>query len=213
MTLPSKSPITLPFGAISEPYSEASPHMGTDFAYIPDNTIYAAEAGVVTCVTEANQSAPRDGNAIYMTVGPNFHGFLHMSQFLVSSGQRVAEGQPIGIMGDSGAAEGVHLHWAVKVNKKFIDPMSLIEEDEMSNIGDVEARILIKHIYGYTSEIDIEGAIPGILGGESNTIIRMMDASPTAANYQQYLADLKKAAAGSAPNVKPYSGPELFVKG
>jgi hypothetical protein len=57
------------------------------------------------------------------------------------------------------------------------------EGDDMSTIGDTEARILIKWMYGYTNELDIEGAIPAIVGGESNTVIRRMDSTPTAAAY------------------------------
>lgn len=85
----------------------------------------------------------------------------------------------------------------------------VIEEDEMSTIGDVEARILIKHIYGYTSEIDIEGAIPALLNGESNTIIRMMDATPTAAAYQK---QIKEWQTQTPANIIPYAGPQLYEK-
>lgn len=83
-------------------------------------------------------------------------------------------------------------------------------EEEMSTIGDVEARILIKHIYGYTNEVDIEGAIPALLNGESNTIIRMMDSTPTAAAYQ---AQIKEWASDTPADIKPYSGPQLYEKG
>lgn len=74
--------------------------------------------------------------------------------------------------------------------------LKVAEENSMSTIGDVEARILIKHIYGYTNELDIEGAIPALIGGESNTIIRLMDSTPTAAAYQ---AQIKEWASDTPP--------------
>lgn len=130
MQLPSTSPITLPFGSIDSPYSQDSPHMGTDFAYIPDNKIYAPFTGRVILVPNNG----RDGNGIYMYNGDQFHGMLHSSQYLVPNGTMVQEGQPIAIMGDTGFAQGIHLHWCVKVNGTFINPMSLIDnmkEEEM----------------------------------------------------------------------------------
>jgi hypothetical protein len=63
------------------------------------------------------------------------HGLLHSSQYLVQNGASVTEGQRLAIMGATGAADGVHLHWCVKQNNKFIDPMGLIGED-MWNEGD-----------------------------------------------------------------------------
>jgi len=82
--------------------------------------------------------------------------------------------------------------------------------DDMSTIGDYEARILIKHIYGYTDELDIESAIPALVGGESNTVIRRMDSTETAAAYQKQIADWKAQKRNS--DVKPYDGPPLFTK-
>lgn len=73
-------------------------------------------------------------------------------------------------------------------------------DDAMSTIGDYEARILIKHIYGYTNELDVEGAIPALVGGESNTVIRRMDATPTADAYQNQIAAWKKAAETLPPD-------------
>src|SRR5260221_8877272 len=117
MTLPSKSPITLPFGATSDPYTASNPHKGTDFSYIPDNQIYAPFSGKVTLVPNNGN----DGNGIYMTeTNGNFHGLLHSSKYLVTNGSNVTEGQPIAIMGETGYAFGVHLHWCVKVNGVFI---------------------------------------------------------------------------------------------
>lgn len=55
-----------------------------------------------------------------------FHGLLHTSEYIVSDKQSVVEGQPVAIMGATGYAIGVHLHWAVKENGQFIDPLTLV---------------------------------------------------------------------------------------
>lgn len=142
MTVPSKSPITLAFGATTSPYSPTSPHNGTDFSYEPNNIIYAPFAGVVTQIPFNGN----DGNGSYMTE-PNgrFHGMLHASSYLVSNRTAVVEGQPIAIMGETGYAFGVHLHWCVKENNVFIDPMSLIEE------------IYVEPVFKDTNDVRVNG--------------------------------------------------------
>jgi hypothetical protein len=133
MRLPSLNKITLPFGATTDPYSPSSPHNGTDFAYLPDDIIYAPFAGKVTQIPNNGN----DGNGSYMTDSEGrFHGLLHASEYLVPNSTNVQEGQPIAVMGSSGYAFGKHLHWAVKENNKFINPMSLVEEEVMFNEGD-----------------------------------------------------------------------------
>lgn len=129
MKLPSRSPITLGYGATTDPYTPATPHNGIDFAYLPDNTIYAPCDGLVSLIPNNGN----DGNGIYMhDPEGRFHGMLHTSKYLVGNGDAVKEGQPIAVMGQTGYAFGVHLHWCVKVNNQFIDPMSLITKgDEM----------------------------------------------------------------------------------
>lgn len=128
MKAPSTSPITLPFGSSDPPYSSTNRHKGTDFAHIPDNVIYAPFAGKVTQIPLNGN----DGNGTYMTDSSGrYHGLLHASKYLVPNGSQVNEGQPIAVMGETGLAFGVHLHWAVKENGQFIDPMSLIQGDDM----------------------------------------------------------------------------------
>lgn len=132
MRLPTNNPVTLPFASTEAPYSAASPHKGVDFSYLPDRTIYAPFSGHVTLVPNNGN----DGNGVYMTDSAGrFHGLLHTSKYLVANGSAVTEGQAIAIMGDTGLAQGVHLHYAVKVNGNFIDPLTLVEgEEDMAEV-------------------------------------------------------------------------------
>ncbi len=112
----------MPFGSTAPPYSAMFPHRGTDFAYLPDDVVYAPMSGTVN-VKPLNGD---DGNAIYMARDDVFLGMLHLSRFLVSQNDVVKEGQPIGIMGETGRAQGRHLHWAAKVSGIYVDPLSLV---------------------------------------------------------------------------------------
>jgi hypothetical protein len=124
MRLPSNSPLTpgYGFGSTLPPYSPSSPHQGVDFQHVPDDVIYAPFSGKVI-----HGYNDRDGNGTYMySPSGDFHGMLHASKYLVGDGAQVSEGQPIAVMGETGLAQGVHLHWCVKRGNAFIDPMSLI---------------------------------------------------------------------------------------
>lgn len=139
MRKPSNNPITLPFGSTEPPYNASNKHKGTDFSYIPDNKIYAPFAGLVTQVPNNGN----DGNGTYMTDPQGrYHGLLHASKYLVPNGTKVKEGQAVAVMGETGLAQGIHLHWAVKQNGVFIDPMSIIgEEEDMPTPGNVNTLI------------------------------------------------------------------------
>ena len=41
---------------------------------------------------------------------------MHMSALLVSAGTKVSAGQSIGLVGNTGASQGNHLHFAVRKN-------------------------------------------------------------------------------------------------
>lgn len=123
MRAPSHNQITLAFGAITDPYSPASPHRGVDFGYAPDSTIYMPCDATVTL----KPNNGNDGNGVYFTAPDGtFQGLLHTSKYLVNNGASLREGDPVAIMGDTGLAFGVHLHWAAMRNGQYIDPLTLL---------------------------------------------------------------------------------------
>lgn len=86
-------------------------HDGTDIAGCGfGSNIFAAQAGTVV------QSASKAVNGQYITIDHHngfFTMYAHLCTRYVSEGQHVDKGQVIGGMGQTGAATGVHLHFAI----------------------------------------------------------------------------------------------------
>lgn len=191
------NPITLAFGATTSPYSSAHPHQGTDFAYSPDDRIYAPFAGVVKQV--ANNG--NDGNGTYMTDPQGrLHGMLHASKYLVPNGSIVKEGDQIAIMGNTGFAEGVHLHWCVKQNNTFIDPMSLLKGEIMPTKA--QAYTITDGFYRWGT-----GQPP--TPEQSEYWADRMSTVPTGV---QELYDFMRKEAEKNTQYIPYSGKQLFTE-
>lgn len=127
-TLPLNKPYT-----ISSPFSlarrhpitgEVKIHDGTDFAGRPLGTpIVAASNG------EVIHAGPADGYGNYVVIRHNVNGrtvdtgYAHLNSIGVSVGQTVQGGQEIGKLGKTGYATGAHLHFNVKDNGNWVDPM------------------------------------------------------------------------------------------
>lgn len=126
MKRPATTDITLKFGPQPGYPLHDGVHEGTDFAFTPDSKVYAPFAGRV--IVRPNNGD--DGNGVYMSQGDYLVGMCHLSKFLVTDGETVAEGQPLGVMGNTGFAEGVHLHFAVKKAGRVIDPESVIDKEK-----------------------------------------------------------------------------------
>ena len=53
-------------------------------------------------------------------------GYAHMGSLLVSTGQRVGRGQPVGRVGSEGNSTGPHLHFEVRLDGDPVDPMNWV---------------------------------------------------------------------------------------
>jgi murein DD-endopeptidase MepM/ murein hydrolase activator NlpD len=51
--------------------------------------------------------------------------YCHLSKVAVSSGKAVAQKQIVGYVGMTGLATGPHLHFAVKKNGTYVNPLSM----------------------------------------------------------------------------------------
>lgn len=57
---------------------------------------------------------------------PDMTKYFHMSDFAVSYGQEVSQGQVIGYVGSTGSSSGPHLHFETWVNGSAVDPMRFL---------------------------------------------------------------------------------------
>lgn len=90
--------------------------LGTSGAYLPT---YAAASGTVVIAGYSNSA----GNWVVIDHGNGFvTKYMHHSSLSVSAGQRVSQGDQIGVTGNTGASQGVHLHFQVEVNGRAVNP-------------------------------------------------------------------------------------------
>ena len=96
-------------------------HTGLDICGQVGDDVYAPAAGVVVF---AGPLTVR-GNATLIDHGWGVYtGYMHQSELLVSTGERVEVGQLIGRVGRTGLRiTGPHLHWEVWVAGVQVDPM------------------------------------------------------------------------------------------
>lgn len=59
----------------------------------------------------------------------SFYCHLKKSSTLVKKGQKVTKETRLGLMGATGSAQGVHLHYAIKKNGVWVDPKPSLEEE------------------------------------------------------------------------------------
>jgi murein DD-endopeptidase MepM/ murein hydrolase activator NlpD len=70
----------------------------------------------------------RSGNYIVIQHGNGIESiYCHLSKFLCRPGDLIFAGDRIAVSGATGAATAPHLHFAIKENGKFIDPLPLLK--------------------------------------------------------------------------------------
>jgi len=116
--------ITSSFGYRASPYTGGRElHKGLDIAGRTGTPIFAAADGEVIYATQKRSL----GNAVKMRHGYGIESvYGHMQEVLVKSGETVKRGQQIGLMGSTGRSTGPHLHYAVLVNGKAVNPRNYI---------------------------------------------------------------------------------------
>ena len=96
-------------------------HRGIDFSAKPGTTVYSTAIGVVTKVKHSRRGY---GNEVIITHGSGYSTrYAHLDQIYVKEGQRVYTHSYIGTVGNTGLSTGNHLHYAIRHNKRAIDPM------------------------------------------------------------------------------------------
>lgn len=100
-----------------------APHGGIDIAR-PTGTPALAPADGIVVLATTDRPFTLEGNLVMID-----HGFglissmMHLSKIEVHTGDHVAQGQRIGLIGMTGSATGPHLHWGLTWGAARIDPL------------------------------------------------------------------------------------------
>jgi murein DD-endopeptidase MepM/ murein hydrolase activator NlpD len=100
------------------------PHNGVDFVGSTGTPVYAASNGNIEWIGDGGPS----GNLVTIRHASGVTtGYAHLSRFAphLAQGQPVETRQLVGYVGSTGRSTGPHLHFSVKKNGVFIDPLSL----------------------------------------------------------------------------------------
>ncbi len=98
-------------------------HTGLDVAGDMGTDIVAADAGVIEFSGEMNGY----GNYIIIDHENGYKtAYAHCDELLAVEGVRVKQGDVIAKMGSTGRSTGPHLHFEIKVNDEFCDPLEYV---------------------------------------------------------------------------------------
>lgn len=123
---PTRGWVTSDFGTRLDPYSaERRMHQGLDIATPHGQPVYTPSDGTVVFVgTEGGY-----GKVVVVDHGYGVKTrYGHLSEIFVGLGDRVARGEKIGAVGNTGRSTGPHLHYEVRVNGIPENPRKFILE-------------------------------------------------------------------------------------
>lgn len=103
------------------PHKKKRPHLGIDLAAPRGTVIFSSHSGTVIY---AGRDFRGYGKMVLVEDG---HGwatlYAHLDRILVEEGQSLTSRDIIGLMGRTGRATGVHLHFEIRKDKFPLDPL------------------------------------------------------------------------------------------
>jgi murein DD-endopeptidase MepM/ murein hydrolase activator NlpD len=100
------------------------PHWGIDLAAPKNTTIFASKSGTVIYLGRDFRGF---GKMILIDSGNGWATlYAHLEKYYIEQGQKVSQGEPIGAMGKTGRATGVHLHFEIRKDKTPVDPLDYL---------------------------------------------------------------------------------------
>ena len=121
LIFPANGTVTSGFG-----YRWGRMHEGIDIGAPEGTPIWAAEDGTVV-LQQSEAESGGYGNYTCIDHGGGLATcYAHQSAFNVSLGDRVSQGEVIGLVGNTGHSFGAHLHFEVRINGVAYDPMGYL---------------------------------------------------------------------------------------
>jgi murein DD-endopeptidase MepM/ murein hydrolase activator NlpD len=109
------------------PIRQNRPHAGVDFAANIGVPVLAAQQGKVL-IADDQSLHPRFGKVVLIDHGQGYQTlYSHLDQIQIAVGSRVATGQPIGTVGETGRVTGPHLHFELLLHGEPQDPMLFLK--------------------------------------------------------------------------------------
>lgn len=104
-----------------------SPHSGLDFRGKTGTPVKASNVGQVVMA----QDLYFTGNTVLIDHGIGlFTAYFHLSDIYKDVGEEVKRGEEIGAVGMTGRSTGPHLHFGVKLNGFYVNPLSVLSLSE-----------------------------------------------------------------------------------
>ena len=101
-------------------------HTGVDYAVAEGTPVLAPAAGEVVFADFLRLR----GNVVIIDHGLGvMTAYFHLSQIDVLPGARVAQGQQVGLVGNTGLSSGPHLHWDLRVNNVPVNGSQWLVEE------------------------------------------------------------------------------------
>jgi murein DD-endopeptidase MepM/ murein hydrolase activator NlpD len=122
---PANAGITAVFGS-ARVYNgiKRSQHEGLDFRVHTGTPVHAANAGRVILA----RNLYFEGNCVVVDHGQGLMTvYMHLSKLQVKEGEKVREGQILGLSGGTGRVTGPHLHFAVRWQGEYLNPATLLK--------------------------------------------------------------------------------------
>ena len=141
---------------ITNPYSVRHNAVDVVKKWYRSEMVTAHSDGIVILVQKGRVHKPGStGNESYGNFVKIKHNngyytlYAHLKNVLVNSGDRVAKGTPLGYMGATGNAYGVHLHFEIRnTNNTLINPTPYLDSDlPLSNVTTYQSYDNVKKMW------------------------------------------------------------------
>jgi hypothetical protein len=175
MIRPSAGTITSPYGERVHPITgKKTFHYGEDIAH-DAGTILVAPAD---CTVGRRYQSAAVGNAIRLDMADGITVvMMHLASYDVAAGQHLRRGDRVGVMGATGLAAGVHVHWEVRKDGLIQNPANYITALAAETITPIEKDTTVKQIIQFIrrSDTGVIKAVFTIAGKEQASLVSAHD--------------------------------------